>query len=159
MPTPPDTIDGDTLRSLTGLTDRRHRQMSDEGFFPKPINGLYQYAPTLRGILRFYREWKDRAAGDLASQKLKKLSAEAALAELKLEVQRGETMPLDEMGEFVARLAARWEQLLKLKLEVEAPPRLIGKDIVATRAELRKVHAEIREVCNSGIDEWKPKEQ
>jgi hypothetical protein len=152
------TISGEKLTELTGLTDRRHRQLADEGFFPKPDGGEYKLAPTLRGLLRFYREWKDRAAGDLAGEKLAKLRTERQIAELKLEQHRGEVISLEEMGEFMARTSAKWEQLLKLKLEVEAPAKIIGKGIVEVRRELRTIHDEIREICNAGIDEWKPKD-
>jgi hypothetical protein len=153
-----DLISAEKLTSLTGLTDRRHRQLADEGFFPKPVEGEYQRDATIRGVLRFYREWKDRAAGDLAGEKLAKLRTERMIAELKLEQQRGEVIPLDEMGDYVARLAAKWEQLLKLKLETEAPPKLIGKNIVEMRRELTLLHDEIRDICNSALDEWKPPE-
>lgn len=148
------TISAEQLTALTGLSDRRHRQLADEGFFPKPVESQYQFAPTIRGILRFYREWKDRAAGDMASEKLQKLRTERMIAELKLEQQRGDVVPKEEIGDWVAQTAAKWEQLLKLKLEVEAPPKLVGKDIVAIRKELRTTHDEIREICNAGLDEW-----
>lgn len=150
------TISGEKLSELTGLTDRRHRQLADEGWIPKPDRGEYRFGATIRGILKFYREANDRAKGDLASEKLAKLRTERMIAELKLEQQRGELIDIDEMGEWVSRTAARWEQLLKLKLEIELPPKLVGKDIVAIRRELKRLHDEIREICNAGLDEWKP---
>ena len=152
------TISGDKLTELTGLTDRRHRQLADEGWIPKPDRGEYRFAATIRGILKFYRESNERAKGDLASEKLLKLRTERQIAELKLEEQRGEVISLAEMGEFIGRLSAKWEQLLKLKLEVEAPAKVIGKGIVEVRREMRTLHDEMREICNAGLDEWKPKE-
>ena len=44
------------LVNITGLSDRRHRQLADEGFFPAPMDGKYSMEPTLRGICRYYRE-------------------------------------------------------------------------------------------------------
>ena len=60
-------------------------------------------------------------------------------------------LQLDDVQAYLTRLSARWDQLLTLKLETEIPARIIGKDIVAARAEARAVHDEIREVCNAGI--------
>lgn len=149
-------ISADKLTELTGLTDRRHRQLADEGWIPRPDRGEYPLTATIRGLLRYYREAQDRAKGDLASEKLAKLRTERMIAELKLEQQRQEVISISEIGDFLSRLAAKWEQLLKLKLEVEAPPKVIGKGIVEVRQELRTLHDEIREVCNAHLDEWKP---
>ena len=45
-----ETITAEKLCLLTGLTDRRHRQISKEGFFPPPIRSLYPPAPTLQEV-------------------------------------------------------------------------------------------------------------
>lgn len=50
------TISAEKLCALTGLTDRRHRQLAREGYFPSPSKGLYQLTPTIAGIFRYYRE-------------------------------------------------------------------------------------------------------
>ncbi|HNQ90858.1 MAG TPA: hypothetical protein PKM73_19765 [Verrucomicrobiota bacterium] len=46
----------DQLVKLSGLTDRRLRELAAEGWFPKPVNGQYQLVPTIQGLLRYYRE-------------------------------------------------------------------------------------------------------
>jgi len=55
-PTQTQTIPADRLCSLTGLTDRRHRQLAKEGFFPPPVAGEYELAATIKGLFRFFRE-------------------------------------------------------------------------------------------------------
>lgn len=44
------------LARLSGLTDRRLRELASEGWFPKSVDGHYQLVPTIQGLLRFYRE-------------------------------------------------------------------------------------------------------
>ena len=51
-----ETIHADRLSALTGLSDRRHRQLAKEGFFPAPVRGHYQTDATLSGLFRYYRE-------------------------------------------------------------------------------------------------------
>ena len=82
-----------------------------------------------------------------------------ALLRIKRAQAEGASIPLAEMGDFMAQFSARLDQLLTLKIETEAPPRVVGKDIVAIRAELRAVHDEIREIYNGNLSEWKPKRQ
>lgn len=52
----PQTISADKLSALTGLSDRRHRQLADDGFFPKPDGGQYLLTPTISGMFRYFRE-------------------------------------------------------------------------------------------------------
>jgi hypothetical protein len=61
---PPDakTIAAEALCALTGLTDRRHRQIAKAGYFPPPIRGQYQLTATLQGMFRYYRELRERGA-------------------------------------------------------------------------------------------------
>ena len=53
----------------------------------------------------------------------------------------------DAQGAF-DRLLGRWHQLITQKLETETPPRVVGKDITAIRAEVKAIHDEIAEIVN-----------
>ncbi|HNQ89032.1 MAG TPA: hypothetical protein PKM73_10495 [Verrucomicrobiota bacterium] len=44
------------LARLSGLTDRRLRELAVEGWFPKAVEGHYELVPTIQGLLRYYRE-------------------------------------------------------------------------------------------------------
>lgn len=50
------TISAEKLTALTGLTDRRHRQLAQAGFFPPPVKGQYRMAATIQGMFRHYRQ-------------------------------------------------------------------------------------------------------
>ncbi len=52
----PGTIATLQLSRLSGLTERRLRELSAEGWLPKPANGVYQLVPAIQGLLRYYRE-------------------------------------------------------------------------------------------------------
>ena len=152
----PQTISADSLTTLTGCTDRWHRQLAQRGFFPKPEDGQYKLVPTLQGLFRFYRESRERATGDLAAEKLAQTRARRMLDELKLETARGHTVQLDEVKSYHATIAAKWDQLMRLKLEVEAPMLLQGKSVAEMRVVLKRMASDIRSISNAGLDEWTP---
>lgn len=90
----PQTIDADKLCALTGLTDRRHRQIADQGFFPPPTKGKYQLTPTIAGMFKYYREAYQRATQSLVEDKQVKLKREIELLELKIAEQQKKLVPV-----------------------------------------------------------------
>ncbi len=50
------TIDTTQLVRLSGLTDRRLRELAREGWLPAPNNGQYPLVGAIQGLLRYYRE-------------------------------------------------------------------------------------------------------
>lgn len=44
------------LARLSGLTDRRLRELAAEGWIPRAVEGHYELAPAIQGLLRYYRE-------------------------------------------------------------------------------------------------------
>jgi len=50
------TIDAAQLIRLSGLTDRRLRELAREGWLPVPDNGRYPLVGAIQGLLRYYRE-------------------------------------------------------------------------------------------------------
>lgn len=82
------TISADALCRLTGLTDRRHRQLAKEGWFPSPIESQYQTVKTLQGLFRYFQQ-RDfgrlrQLKEDREAEKLRKDRVEADLAEQKV---------------------------------------------------------------------------
>jgi len=152
----PSTISAVALVALTGLTDRRHRQLADAGFFPPPVKAQYLLTPTIQGMFRYYREMNARSGGELHAVKLEKLKAETEMAQIRLSETKGEVVALPDQIDFIKKFAARLNQLLTQKIETEVPVRLLGKDIVSARAEARMIHDEVWEVCNTSLNEWTP---
>jgi hypothetical protein len=158
-PQQPATITGEQLEALTGLTDRRIRQLAKLGYFPPPVRGVYQQVATVRGLFKYYREDRNNATSSFQEARTRKMTAEAELAQIKVAEAKHELISVPEAVDFMAHFAAKLNQLLTQKIETETPARLLGKDIVASRAEARQIHDEIWEVCNAGLNEWQPTKQ
>ena len=52
----PGNIPAAQLARLSGLTERRLRELAGEGWLPKSVEGQYQLVPAIQGLLRYYRE-------------------------------------------------------------------------------------------------------
>lgn len=148
-------ISGDKLSLLTGLTDRRHRQLAKEGYFPPPENGQYQWALTIRGLFKYYREHKERTHGELAEEKLAKMRTDRKLSELRLAQQQGYVIDREVVLEMLAVLSQKLDLLLRLKLEVELGPRISGKSAAEANVEGGMILDEIREVINANLAQFR----
>jgi hypothetical protein len=152
----PDTLTAEQLCALTGLSDQRHRQLATAGYFPKPVDARWDFTKTIKGLLTYYRESRGKAKMDIEGAKLRKLTLDAQIAELKLEQTRGSLISLDEMQRYMRGTVTRWDLLNKMKFEVEGPMLLQGKPIAETRAILKRLNDESRKIWNEGLTEWKP---
>jgi len=111
------TISAEKLCALTGLTDRRHRQLATQGFFPPPIKSEYQMASAIRGLFRYYREMNHRRNETIAEKKEKKLDSENALLELDLAERRMRVVSVEEMASRLSpALAAMRQRILSSTL-------------------------------------------
>jgi hypothetical protein len=89
------TISAEELCAMTGLTDRRHRQLAEQGFFPPPIKGNYQLAPTISGMFRYYRESFQKSSRTLVEDRQTKLRKEIELLELKIQQEHAQMAPIE----------------------------------------------------------------
>lgn len=85
-------IAAETLCNLTGLSDRRHRQIAKEGYFSPPLKGQYQFTATIQGLFRHYRELSQKRNSSTEDEKRKKLTAERKIEELKLARMMGNSL-------------------------------------------------------------------
>ena len=108
-------IGAEQLAALTGLTDRRHRQIAKAGFFPPPVRGTYETAATLRGLFRYYRESAhggEALKNAKAEQELRIKKARAENAELDLAERRGDLISTAEMLDAIRECALPIRQRL-----------------------------------------------
>jgi hypothetical protein len=139
-PTQIQTIPAKRLCALTGLTDRRHRQIADEGYFPPPVAGEYQLNATIAGLFKYFQ--KDDAR--LSREKLRLAVAARKLAERRNEeaeeVQAKRWFPTDKMLEMFRAVVNRFEQLPgKVRSETganEVYERILQKHIDDTRHQI-----------------------
>jgi hypothetical protein len=122
-----ETIDAEKLCALTGLTDRRHRQLAKEGYFPTPVRGLYQLTATIAGMFRYYRESYQKLNRTLVDDKQTKLRKEIELLELKIAEQQKQLVPVSEVDRVWQAVTAAVRQTL-IALDV---PHTAKEDLVA----------------------------
>ncbi len=96
------------------------------------------------------------AAGDKdkAQWILLKLKCDALRSELALAKEKGELIAKDEVSTQLTRLTSAASNLLKTKLEDEAPARLAGLDAIAIRQELARIVDDIAATFQKGLGQW-----
>lgn len=92
MTTP--TITSAELRAITGLTDRRHRQLADEGVIPKPTRGIFPLVETVKRLLEYNRQLGRRDNSALEAEKLRLTKEQADAQALKNAITRREVLPV-----------------------------------------------------------------
>lgn len=89
------TISGTQLESLLRakgieLGDRRLRQLAKEGFFPEPDGGQYEFLATLVGLVKYFRDLKDKRSKEFEAQELRKITEQADEVAIRNATSRGE---------------------------------------------------------------------
>lgn len=139
-------LTADKFCQITGLTDRRHRQLAKAGHFPMPKKGIYEMTPTLAGFVRYLRAQTEKAEGTLEEERLKKLTAERHMAELKLAKERKAALDADAVFRAWENIVLTIRQKL-MALPSKTAPRL------AHLGEQQKIEAELeREVADALVD-------
>lgn len=87
------TISSANLEKLTGLTDRRHRQLAKEGYFPDPVVGQYKLIATMLGYQKYLKEKADEAYDDKEQEETGLIRAQRLYAEVRLQRARKEVIP------------------------------------------------------------------
>jgi hypothetical protein len=148
------TISSEHLESLTGLTDRRLRQLAKAGYFPAPNRGHYQQVATIRGMFKYYREDHNHSAKTLNDAKLTKLRADAEMAQLKLAEAKRDVIRRDVVSTFLRSWVAKFDLLLTAEMENNLPPVLLGQPIDMMRDEMRQCHDRLRQATQRGMVQW-----
>jgi phage terminase Nu1 subunit (DNA packaging protein) len=118
------TISWETLENWTGLTDRRMRQLTKEGYFPDPVQGEYKFHETIRGLIRHYQTITSKYTGDRARIQLDRErsrarleKARANIAEIKEARMRNELLPAAAVeAVWSARVLLTRQRVLQLPL-------------------------------------------
>ena len=141
---------------LTGLTDRRHRQLADEGMFPLPKKGEYQLVPTIQGLFRYYRESAQRAKGKLAEINERKAEKEDKILELKLGREERRTVARAAVDDLHLHIATMQKTLLYSMLENEYPGKVVGRTAGEIKMAGRAIADRICEVMQREVEQWQP---
>jgi len=142
------------LCELTGLTDRRHRQLADAGYFPSPQNGEYDFERTIEGLFRYFREQIAKKSNSLAKEQLRLTKAKREKTEAEAGKLRGLLIEKDEVGPALRNLAAHQRATLQHKIERELAPNLAGRPVGEIMTLCQRAVDDVCEVFEKGIAEW-----
>lgn len=87
-------ISGNQLETLLRskgieLGDRRLRQLAKDGFFPEPDGGKYEFLATMLGLVKYFRELKDKRSKEYLAEEFRKLRESADEIAIRNETSRG----------------------------------------------------------------------
>lgn len=94
---------------------------------------------------------KDVATQTLAELKAQLMQREIKLRDMKIARESGEMIDRQVVHDMLGILAQKFDLLLRLKLEVELGPRIIGKNAAEANLEGQMILDEIREVVNANL--------
>ena len=149
-PTVP-TISAEKLCGLTGLTDRRHRQLAKAGYFPPPSGGLYQLTPTISGMFKYYREQNAKKSDSLATKRERNLDLknsvlekDDALKKIELQEASRQLLPANHVASIITKLSAIVTSSVDFALLSRLPQMNAGLDAAQQRANNEPECNEIR---------------
>ena len=148
----PKLIAADDLCALTRLSDRRHRQIQKEGYFPPPVEGKYEFEATVRGLFTYYQESK--APSKLKQEQHALTKARRETAEEELAILRGEYVRTALIGPALLNCSMQQRSVLQRKLEGELAPKLAGKSYPEIRALICSVVEEVCGIFREEIKKW-----
>jgi len=148
------TLSAEKLCAITGLTDRRHRQLAQAGYFPAPIKGRYQGGPTLVGLLRYFKERADKKDDTLAQEQTAYLQAKRMLAQEELAQFRGQYVRVAELGPALRNVSLHQRAVLQRRLEQELAPNLVGKTTLEILSLVRSAVDDICAIFREGTKQW-----
>jgi len=93
----------------------------------------------------------DRSTPNLAELRAELLREQIRRERARNSREAGEFVPIAVVDEMLATLAQKLDLLLRLKLEVELGPRVVGKSAAEVNVEGALILDEIREVVNANI--------
>lgn len=134
----PQTISADKLCALTGLTDRRHRQLASDGWFPSPVESQYLLTPTIQGMFRYYRESNKLTKQKTIDLKEENLRLDSELKKAKLAKEHRRVIDRDEVDKLFFHVSTMGRTELYQAMETELPPKLDGMGAAQMRPILRE---------------------
>ena len=103
-------VSANSLAKLLLLTPRRVRALASDGVIPKLEHGLYPVIGSIRGYFRFLVDGRETAAktDKIFLARVRLLSAQADLADMTVEEQRGDLIRATAVREHWHGMSARF---------------------------------------------------
>ncbi len=153
------TISAEKLCALSGLTDRRHRQLAAEGYFPPPIESQYALGTTISGLFRYYREHNQRTKEKLVNTKDEKTQKESRLLDLKIAREERSVVPIADLERLHLHVASVLKTTLFQRLGREMGAKCQGKTAKEINVFGRGVAVELCGTFGTAIQDWKDSDE
>lgn len=147
----------ETLEAWTGLTDRRHRQIAEEGYFPAPVGGVYDLAKTVAGMIAFYRDQAEKAKGRITDLKQQNLEKQNRRLDIEIKRIEGEMIEMRDVDQAFMRAGLLLKSILFSALEQELPAKAAGRTPEEIRLIARDIGDRMCDCFKDVRDEWKAK--
>ncbi|MBL9138658.1 MAG: hypothetical protein JNK85_22505 [Verrucomicrobiales bacterium] len=131
------TMSSEEFSSLTGLTDKRHRQLAKEGWFPPPEDGRWKTAPCIRGMFKYYRGSAER------NERKTNIELKNQLLQIAVKAKLHEYIPTTEVRQFMAKMIVGAKTRALAMPSAMAPKVALMSDAVAIEEML---HAAVRDL-------------
>ncbi|WP_342269459.1 hypothetical protein [Rickettsia endosymbiont of Orchestes rusci] len=148
----------DIAKVLT-LTTRRVQQLVKENILPAPVNGKYDLVSCIRGYEKYLQQQainKNNNTGNLYTQKLRLLKAQADKAELEVQI-------LEEKYIAVSEVELTWSNLLlAFRARMLGMPNNLTRQLVALNNDFaavfqlleEEIHTALLELSNYSGEEY-----
>ena len=157
------TISAAELTAFTGYTDRRHRQLADEGYFPKPADGRYERDATHAGLYRFFREMLAKKDNTLEKKRVEQLTKKnkildqtEELNELNLGERKGDLRSSKQLADALFQLYQETKSILWQRVVDQLPSIVVGMDVESTREIAKGVVNDILNKHQEFAKTWNP---
>jgi transcriptional regulator with XRE-family HTH domain len=114
----------------------------------------YPKNPTPENVATWRAEQKPRARDDLEQLKCDKLQQDIEIGELKAARLRREQIRVEQVDALSRLIGQKLSLLLRQKVEVELPGRVLGKPIAEINAECAAAADEMREIVNGNLADY-----
>jgi len=101
-------------KSVFGFSSRRYRQLSEEGFGPKPKKGKIDFVLAAKGVIDYYRRLA-AGEGDLTLTDVRKklVQVTADLKKTELEMKRGKLVPAGQAEDWAHQILTHFKERLQ----------------------------------------------
>jgi hypothetical protein len=135
-------ISASELTEITGLVDRRFRQLSADGWFPQGEHGQYQRNATLIGLVKYFQAMFHKKNESIAAEQKLLIRARRENAQEDLSIKRKLYARIEDIAPSLHNLSRAQRAVLQRKLENEIGPKIAGRP-----------YAEIRPLLAALVDE------
>lgn len=151
----PETISAERLAAWTGLTDRRLRQIAQEGLIPPKTGEVWPMDATVTALFAYFKNRAEKSKEGINELKKEKLGEDIKKTRLEVARLEGRMVDVAELAEFLLKISTKSKIRLCQFLEKEFPARAGDAAEAAQRAVAgRELADEICDTMAREIADW-----